>query len=70
MQMLCAGGIPATAIIVLLFVQWRYFCNTASRQAVAMEAMTLASSTTNCEPSYRKELDELVERMNKRKRNV
>jgi len=70
MQMFFAGGIPVTAIIVLLFVQWRYLRNTASRQAMAMEAMTLASSTTNYEPSYRKELNELVERMNKRKKNV
>ena len=68
MQMFCLGVAPITAMIVLLFVQWRYFRRIASQQASATEGTNFA--TTNYEPSYRKELDELVERMNKRKRNV
>jgi hypothetical protein len=66
-QMLCLAGLPLATLTALLFIQLRMW-----RRYKHMPATTppLDIVDITYEPSYRKELDELVERMNKRKSNV
>ncbi len=67
MQMLCLVGLPLITISALLMMQWQMWRKHGTKVAT-LHPTHIVEITY--EPSYRKELDELVERMNKRKSNV
>ncbi len=66
-QMLCLVGLPLIMISAMLMMQWQIWRKYGTKVATP-PPLNIVEITY--EPSYRKELDELVERMNKRKSNV